>query len=32
MFIPHTDDQKKEMLATIGVPRFDDLIAALPRR
>lgn len=30
MFIPHTTEQKKEMLATIGATRFDDLIAALP--
>ncbi|MBK8575300.1 MAG: aminomethyl-transferring glycine dehydrogenase subunit GcvPA [Elusimicrobia bacterium] len=31
MFIPHTDEQKKDMLATIGVARFDDLIGALPK-
>lgn len=30
MFVPHTTEQKKDMLAAIGVKRFDDLIAALP--
>lgn len=31
MFIPHTDEQKKEMLAAIGVSTFDDLVGALPK-
>lgn len=29
-FIPHTDAERKEMLATLGVSRFEDLIANLP--
>lgn len=31
MFIPHTDNQKKQMLDAVGVARFDDLIGALPK-
>lgn len=31
MFIPHTDEQKKEMLTAIGVSGFDELIGALPK-
>jgi glycine dehydrogenase subunit 1 len=30
MFVPHTEEQKKEMLETIGVQKFDDLLAGLP--
>jgi glycine dehydrogenase subunit 1 len=30
MFIPHTEDQKKEMLKTIGVKNFDELLVGLP--
>ncbi|MBL0349183.1 MAG: aminomethyl-transferring glycine dehydrogenase subunit GcvPA [Elusimicrobia bacterium] len=30
MFVPHTEEQKKEMLRTIGVSKFDDLLAGLP--
>ncbi len=29
-FIPHTDSERKEMLADIGVTRFEDLIKTLP--
>ncbi|MBN2010201.1 aminomethyl-transferring glycine dehydrogenase subunit GcvPA [candidate division KSB1 bacterium] len=29
-FIPNTDDDRREMLKTIGVKRFDDLIANIP--
>jgi len=31
MFIPHTEEQKKEMLAAVGVKHFDELIGALPK-
>jgi glycine dehydrogenase subunit 1 len=31
MFIPHTGEQKKEMLAAIGVKSFDDLLVGLPK-
>ncbi|MGQ0645411.1 MAG: aminomethyl-transferring glycine dehydrogenase subunit GcvPA [Elusimicrobiota bacterium] len=30
MFVPHTEEQKKEMLKAIGVGKFDDLLAGLP--
>ena len=30
MFVPHTEEQKKEMLRSIGVSKFDDLLAGLP--
>jgi len=30
VFIPHTRDQREEMLKTIGVRTFDDLLAGLP--
>jgi glycine dehydrogenase subunit 1 len=30
MFIPQTEDQKKEMLNVIGAKSFDDLLAGLP--
>ncbi|HRY28438.1 MAG TPA: aminomethyl-transferring glycine dehydrogenase subunit GcvPA [Elusimicrobiota bacterium] len=30
MFVPHTEEQKKQMLDQIGVRRFDDLLADLP--
>ena len=29
-YIPHTDQERAEMLATIGVSDFDELIAAVP--
>jgi glycine dehydrogenase subunit 1 len=31
MFVPHTEEQKKEMLRAAGVRRFDDLLEGLPR-
>ena len=31
MFVPHTEEQKKEMLRTIGVRSFDDLLEGLPK-
>jgi glycine dehydrogenase subunit 1 len=30
MFVPHTEEQKKEMLRAAGVRRFDDLLEGLP--
>ncbi len=30
MFVPHTEEQKKEMLRTVGVKSFDELLAGLP--
>ena len=29
-YIPHTDDERRQMLATIGVGKLDDLYAAVP--
>src|SRR5688572_26829829 len=29
-FIPHTEAERKEMLADIGVQRFDDIVKDLP--
>jgi glycine dehydrogenase subunit 1 len=31
MFVPHTEEQKKEMLRDIGVRNFDDLLEGLPK-
>ncbi len=30
MFVPHTEDQRKEMLQAIGVKNFDELLGGLP--
>ena len=32
MFIPHTDSERKEMLAAIGVEKVEDLFAAIPEK
>ncbi|GAB4468865.1 MAG: aminomethyl-transferring glycine dehydrogenase subunit GcvPA [Anaerolineales bacterium] len=32
MFLPHTDRERQEMLATIGVKKIEDLFAALPEK
>ncbi|MBI4396177.1 MAG: aminomethyl-transferring glycine dehydrogenase subunit GcvPA [Elusimicrobia bacterium] len=32
MFIPHTEEQKKEMLAAIGAKSFDELVSDLPKK
>lgn len=31
MFVPHTEEQKKDMLRTIGVKAFDELLEGLPK-
>ncbi len=32
MFIPHTESERKEMLAAIGVEKIEDLFAAIPEK
>ena len=32
MFIPHTESERKEMLASIGVEKIEDLFAAIPEQ
>ena len=32
MFIPHTESERKEMLAAVGVEKIEDLFAAIPEK
>ena len=32
MFIPHTESERKEMLAAVGVEKVEDLFAAIPEK
>lgn len=32
MYIPHTESERKEMLAAVGVERIEDLFAAIPEK